>query len=324
MSTHHRLIIIGSGPAGLTAGIYAGRARLQPLILEGKNPGGQLMGTNDIQNWPGIPSMSGPELMEHLCTHATSVGAVCRQKTVASVDLSQKPFALTLTDNTAVTADSIILATGATHRRLYCPGEDTYWGRGVSTCATCDAPLYDGKEVVIVGGGNTAVTNALQLAKYAQRVTIVQQGAALTATDPIVEQVYTHERISIIYDHTVTAVHGDETRVTGVTITGKDTTNLSSSLVEDPAERQLPTDGVFIAIGMGPNTDLVKGQVAMNDWGHIVREEGTTKTSIPGFFAAGDVADYRYRQAITSAGEGCRAALDAEYYLNGKVMVVYT
>lgn len=313
-NNHHRLIIIGSGPAGLTAGIYAGRARLTPLILEGKTPGGQLMGTNDIQNWPGVPSMTGPELMNHLRDHATSVGSTCVKKTVASVDLSQKPFALTLTDDTTLTADSVILATGATHRRLHCEGESTYWGRGVSTCATCDAPLYKDKEVVVVGGGNTAVTNALQLAKYASRVTIVHIQEKLTATDPIVEQIPTHERIEVVYSHTVTAIHGDDTRVTGVSITDQ----------KDNTTRHLATDGVFVAIGMGPNTDLVKGQVDMNQWGHIIREEGTTKTSTPGFFAAGDVADYRYRQAITSAGEGCRAALDAEYYLNGKMTVIYT
>ena len=271
------------------------------------------MGTQRVENWPGVAAISGPDLIKNLTDHATSNGAQLRAVNVTSVDTSQKPFLLSLSDNTQVTSDSIIIACGATARRLHCPGESEYWGKGVSTCATCDAPFYKDRNVVIVGGGNSAVTYALQLARHGARITIVHIMNKLTATDPTTQQVYDHDNISIIYNHTVTAVNGDGTKVTGVTIQNQQTQDL----------QELATDGVFIAIGMGPNTDLFAHQIDRDKRGYIARESGSTKTSVPGIFAAGDVADPKYHQAITAAGEGCQAALDCEYFLTGQVQVIY-
>lgn len=310
---HHRLVIIGSGPAGYTAALYAARAQLTPLVIAGTQPGGQLMGTNSVENWPGVKSIKGPELMHQIAEHAQSCGAQIVEKNVTAVDISTKPFTLTLNDNSTITSDSIIVACGATHRRLHCPGESEYWGKGVSVCATCDAPLYKDRRVVIVGGGNSAITYANQLARHGARITIMHILEQLTATDPTMEHVLNNPAIDIVYQHTVTQIHGDTKRVTGVTITSQKTGD----------NRELKTDGVFIAIGMGPNTDLFADQLERDTRGYLVCAPGTTHTSVPGIFAAGDVADSRYKQAITAAGHGCQAALDAEYFLTGKVMVIY-
>lgn len=314
LDSPYLLAIIGSGPAGLTAALYAARARLQPVVFEGSTPGGQLMGTQRVENWPGVVSATGPELMRSLREHARVSGATLDDRTVRAITRQDHFFKLTLSDDETVIVRSVILATGATYRRLGCPGEEQFWGRGVGTCATCDAPLYENKEVLVVGGGNTAVTNALQLARYARHVTIVHLLDRLTATDPIVHQVYGHERISIRYGQTVTAIMGDAERVTHAQLTEVETGMVSMR----------PTDGVFVAIGMMPNTALVAGLVNRDEQGYILRSEGTTVTSVPGLFAAGDVADFRYRQAITSAGEGCMAALDAEHYLTGQTSVRYS
>ena len=311
---HHRVIIIGSGPAGLTAATYTARAGLSPVVFEGKNPGGQLMTTSAVENWPGEISIQGPALMKKLDDHAKACGARMIGQTIVAVDLKEKPYRVTTNTNEVHTTDSIIVACGATHRRLGCPGESDYWGKGVAVCATCDAPFYKDKHVVIVGGGNTAVTDAMALVRHAKKVTIVQILEKLSATDPIKDKVLAHDRIEIVPLHTVDKIHGDGTRVTGVTITSQ----------KDGLQRDLSCDGVFIAIGMRPNTVLFEGKLPLDKWGYIRRHEGTTVTDVPGVFAAGDVSDHRYRQAITSAGEGCQAALDCEYYLTGSVTVLYT
>ena len=312
-TTHHRVVIIGSGPAGLTAALYTARANLSPLIIAGNQPGGQLMGTSRVENWPGIEAIDGPGLIKQLTDHATTYGATLRAVNVTAVDITKKPFTLQLSDATTCTADSIIIACGATARRLNCPGEAEYWGKGVSTCATCDAPFYKDRPVVIVGGGNSAVTYALQLARHGARVTIVHLLDKLTATDPTVAQVYDHPLISIIYQHTVTEITGNGTNVTGVVITDQ----------QAGTQKTIETAGVFIAIGMGPNTALFADQLECTKGGYIARPHGGTKTSVPGVFAAGDVADQWYHQAITAAGEGCQAALDCEYYLTGSVQITY-
>jgi len=311
---HHKVVIIGSGPAGLTAALYTGRAGLKPVVFEGKSPGGQLMTTSAVENWPGEVSIQGPALMKKLKDHALTYGAEMISQTIVDVDLTQKPYALTTNAGDTYTAESIIVACGATHRRLGCPGESDYWGKGVAVCATCDAPFYRDKHVVIVGGGNTAVTDAAALIRHAKKVTIIQIQEKLSATDPLKEYVLAHDRIEVIPLHTVTKIEGDGMRVTGVTMTSQ----------VDKQETMLACDGVFIAIGMMPNTALFTGKLEQDKWGYIVRKEGSTQTSVPGVFAAGDVADHRYRQAITSAGEGCQAALDCEYYVTGSVTVVYT
>lgn len=313
-SSHHRVVIIGSGPAGLTAALYTARSTLSPLVIAGNQPGGQLMGTSRIENWPGVQAMSGPDLIKTMTDHAVACGATMRNIRVTKVDTHTHPFTLELSDRTTITSDSIIVACGTTPRRLNCPGESEYWGKGVSTCATCDAPFYKDKDAVIVGGGNSAITNALQLARHGVRITIVHILDELTATDPTVKQVYEHPNISIIYGHTVTAVHGDERHVTSVTIQDQ----------KSKETRELPTHAMFLAIGMAPNTDLFAGQLEVAKGGYLARRPGSTQTSIDGVFAAGDVADPKYHQAITAAGEGCQAALDCEYFLTGKVGVVYT
>ena len=311
--SHHKVIIIGSGPAGTTAALYTARAGLEPVVIGGSSFGGQLLGTDRVDNWPGMDSISGSDLMEKLILQSQKHGATYRAVRVKNIDLSEKPYSLSLTDNTKCTADSVIIACGATPRRLHCPGEEEYWGKGVTTCATCDAPFYKDKEVVIVGGGNSAVVHALQLVRIGARVTIVHILDKLTATDPTVNLVHENKNISIIYSHTVTEIKGDGKHVTGVTI--------QSQQNKDTFE--LETSAVFIAIGVGPNTDLFKGQIDMSKHGYIIRDAHRTLTSVEGVFAAGDVADQMYHQAITAAGEGCRAALDCEYYLNGSVSVIY-
>lgn len=312
--SHRKVIIIGSGPAGATAALYTARAGLEPLVIGGSSFGGQLLGTDRVDNWPGRDAISGPDLMQELILHSQKHGAAYRSARIKNIDLSERPFTLTLTDNTTCTADSVIIACGATPRRLHCPGEETYWGKGVTTCATCDAPFYKDKEVVIVGGGNTAVVHALQLVRIGARVTIVHILDTLTATDPTVNLVHDNKNISIIYSHTVAEIHGDGTHVTGVTI--------QSQQNNDTFE--LKTSAVFIAIGVGPNTDLFTDQLDMDKNGYILRDAHRTTTSVDGVFAAGDVADRIYHQAITAAGEGCRAALDCEYFLTGSVKVVYS
>ncbi len=300
----HNVVIIGSGPAGLTAGIYTARANLNPIILEGKKPGGQLMGTSYVENWPGEKSILGPQLMINMQNHAKSFNCTIRSEEVIKVDFSQKPFTLWTDTGAELKARSVIITTGSTPRRLQVPGENEYWGKGVTTCAACDGAFYKDKKVLIVGGGDTAMEDASFMTKFTNQITVVHILDELTASYAMQERVLKHPDIKIIYASTVTEIRGNGTHVTGATIK-----NQKSGITQD-----LEVDGLFIAIGLTPNTKPFVGQIKLDNYGYIALKEGT-KTSVEGIFAAGDVADYRYRQAITSAGTGCMAAFDAERYL---------
>lgn len=298
-----KLVIIGSGPAGYTAAIYAARADLNPLIIEGPVPGGQLMGTTYVENWPGIKQILGPQLMMQLREHALSFGARTLAEEVISVDFNQHPFLIKTAKNTLRT-QSVIIATGATPKKLGCPGEAEYWGKGVTTCAVCDGAFYKNKRVVIVGGGDTAMEDASFMTNFTDQITLVHILPNLTASHAMQQRVLNNPKINILYESTVTAIEGNGQQVTSLIIKNQKTGQTT----------QLPTDAVFIAVGLAPNTTIFKGQLDLAKNGYIITQEHT-KTSIPGVFVAGDVADFRYRQAITSAGSGCMAALDAERYL---------
>lgn len=299
----HQIVIIGSGPAGLTAGIYGARSNLKPLIIEGKTPGGQLMGTTAVENWPGNREILGPTLMLNMREQAKDLGCVLLQNEAIAVNCSSHPFTIS-TDEQIIKSHSLIIATGATPKRLGCPGEDQYWGKGVTTCAVCDGAFYKDRPVVIVGGGDTAMEDASFMARYTNQITIVHILDKLTASAAMQERVIDNPKIKILYNSTVTQIKGDGNHVNQVTITNQKTNQKSA----------LGIDAVFVAIGLKPNTGLFKGQIELTDYGYVV-VKNHTHTSVPGIFAAGDVADPVYRQAITSAGTGCMAALDADRYL---------
>jgi len=301
----HELIIIGSGPAGLTAGIYAARANLRPLILKGEKPGGQLMGTSYVENWPGNEKILGPELMMNMRKHAQVMGCELVAEKITHVDFSKKPFALFSSNNNKYTCNACIIATGAQPRRLGIPGENDYWGKGVSSCAVCDAAFYRDRKVVIVGGGDTAMEDASFLTKFTNKITIVQNLDKLTASAPMQKRVLNNPDIKIIYNSSAIEIIGNKTNLTGIKITHNKTNETQI----------LETDGVFLAVGMIPNNKPFDGHIELDKWGYIKLTNHTT-TSVQGIFAAGDIADPVYRQAITSSGSGCMAALDAERYLN--------
>ena len=311
---HQRLLILGSGPAGYTAAVYAARANLQPVLVTGLQMGGQLTTTTDVDNWPGdVEGLQGPDLMDRMRRHAERFGTEVIFDHVHTAKLDARPFTL-IGDQATYTCDALIIATGASAQYLGLPSEEAFMGKGVSACATCDGFFYRGKPVAVVGGGNTAVEEALYLANIASHVTLIHRRDSLRAEkilqDHLMERVAAG-RVSIAWDHRLVEVLGDNTGVTGV--------RLESTRTPDEF-RQITVDGVFIAIGHVPNTDLFSGQLAMTD-GYLHVQSGlqgnATATSIPGVFAAGDVMDHVYRQAITSAGSGCMAALDAEKYLEG-------
>ncbi len=301
----HKLIIIGSGPAGYTAAIYAARAALNPLVIEGKNPGGQLMGTSYVENWPGDKRVLGPELMVRMKEHAQSLGTTFMAHDIVKVNFSKRPFTLWTNRDKELKCHAVIIATGATSKRLCVPGEDDYWGKGVTTCAVCDGAFYKDKDVIIVGGGDTAMEDASFMTKYTNKITIIQVMEKLTASAAMQERVLNNKDIKILYNSTITAMYGDGKHVTQVTI--KDT--------KTGKETKKSTDAVFVAIGLNPNTQIFKGHIALDKYGYV-DVKNHTHTSVEGVFVAGDAADYRYRQAITSAGTGCMAALDAERYLS--------
>lgn len=298
------LIIIGSGPAGLTAGIYAARSKLNVVVLEGPLPGGQLMTTTNIENWPGEKSILGAELMMNIMDHAKASGCSFLSDSVVSVDFSQKLFSVATQTGKQIEGKAVIIATGAVNKRLACPGEDEYFSKGVSTCATCDGPFFQGKEVFIVGGGNTAMTEAEHLTHFASKVTVVHILDKLTANDPITDKVMANPKVQFLYNAAIQSIHGDGLRVTHAMVKNQKTDQI----------QQIPVDGIFLAIGFKPNTTVFAGQIELDQYGYIV-VKNHTQTSVDGIFAAGDVSDYRYRQAITSAGVGCMALLDAQSYL---------
>lgn len=304
MNELQKLVIIGSGPAGLTAGIYAGRADLSPLIIEGSKPGGQLMTTSLVENWPGEKSIMGPKLMMNMQEHAKAMGAQMLSESVTEVDFSKQPFTITTDRGKTIRAQAVILATGASPNKLKVPGEEEYWGKGVTTCAVCDGAFFKDRKVVVIGGGDTAMEDASFLKKFTNQITIIQIKDKLSASQAMQKRILNDPDITILYSSTVSKFHGDGSKLTGLTVTNKKTGD----------EHQMDADGVFIAIGMKPNTSPFAGQIELDQWGYIkVTDE--VKTSVEGIFAAGDAEDFRYRQAITAAGAGCMAALEAERYL---------
>jgi thioredoxin reductase (NADPH) len=311
MTTHRSLIILGSGPAGYTAAVYAARANLKPLLVTGIQQGGQLMTTTDVDNWPGdVHGLQGPDLMQRMQTHAERFETDIIIDHIHKVDLSKRPFVLQ--GDTTYTCDALIIATGASAKYLGLPSEEAFKGKGVSACATCDGFFYRNQEVVVIGGGNTAVEEAIYLSNIASKVHLVHRRDTFRAEKILVDKLKekaTNGNIVLHYHHVLDEVLGDASGVTGVRI----------SNVQTNAVTELKLPGVFIAIGHHPNTDLFTGQLDMKD-GYIIIKSGlsgnATATSVPGVFAAGDVADNVYRQAITSAGAGCMAALDAEKYLD--------
>jgi thioredoxin reductase (NADPH) len=309
---HSRLIILGSGPAGYAAAVYAARANRSPLLLTGMEQGGQLMTTTEIDNWPGDPhGLTGPGLMERMREHAERFHAEILMDHVNSVDFSQRPLLLK-GDRGDYTCDALIIATGASARYLGLPSEQEFRGRGVSACATCDGFFFRGQRVAVVGGGNTAVEEALYLSNIASHVTLIHRRDKLRAEKIMQDHLFERERagaVDILWNHEVEEVLGDESGVTGVRVAATD----------GSGKRDVPVAGAFIAVGHTPNTQIFEGQLEMKG-GYITVRSGTqgnaTATSVPGVFAAGDVADHVYRQAVTSAGTGCMAALDADKYLD--------
>ncbi|SDQ81237.1 thioredoxin reductase (NADPH) [Pseudoxanthomonas sp. CF125] len=313
---HSRLLILGSGPAGWTAAVYAARANLRPLVITGGAPGGQLMTTTEVDNWPGDPhGLLGPDLMARMQAHAERFDTQIIHDHIERAALLERPFVLK-GDRTTYTADALIIATGATAKYLGLPSEQAFLGRGVSACATCDGFFFRREEVVVVGGGNTAVEEALYLSNIASKVTLVHRRDSLRAEKIMQEKLFEKARagvVEIIWNHEVEQVLGDVDSMSAAA------EGVRIKHVHDGTISEVKAKGVFIAIGHHPNTDLFHGQLDMDN-GYLITRSGlaggATATSIPGVFAAGDVADQHYRQAITSAGAGCMAALDAERYLD--------
>jgi thioredoxin reductase (NADPH) len=300
-----RVVIIGSGPAGLTAGIYLGRAKYNPLLIEGMQPGGQLTTTTKVENWPGIKEVMGFKLMMDMKDHAKVSGCNIISDTVASVDFSKKPYKIFTKLEKEILAETVIIATGASHKKLNIPGEQEYFAKGVSVCATCDAPFFQDKNVIVVGGGDSAVTEAEHLSHFAKKVIIIHVLEEFTAKDPIKYKVLENKKIEIIYNSAVKKIEGDGINMTKITIEHQKTGDT----------KILPADGLFVAIGMKPNTDFLKDQIELDSYGYVVLK-GKTGTSKDGIFAAGDVADFTYKQAITSSGFGSMAALDCQKFLS--------
>ncbi len=307
---HHRLIILGSGPAGYTAAIYAARANVQPCLITGMEQGGQLMTTTEVDNWPGeAPDLQGPELMERMLKHAQRLDTEIINDHINAADLKQRPFVLS-GDRGQYTCDALIIATGASARYLGLPSEKAFMGKGVSGCATCDGFFYRDQKVAVIGGGNTAVEEALYLSNIASHVTLIHRRDQLRAEKTLAKKIQEKANVTIAWDHVLDEVLGNEQGVTGMRIKN----------VKTDEKTDVELQGVFIAIGHDPNTKIFQGQLDMDNAGYISVQSGSkgnaTATNVAGVFAAGDVGDPHYRQAVTSAGSGCMAALDAEKFLD--------
>lgn len=304
---HTRLLIIGSGPAGYSAAIYGARAMLEPILIQGLEPGGQLTTTTEVENWPGDIEVQGPDLMVRMESHAVSVGTRVLSDIISELDLSDRPFVAKSDSGTHYTADSVILATGATAKWLGLESETRYRGFGVSACATCDGFFFRGEDIVVIGGGNTAVEEAIFLTRFASSVTLIHRRDELRADRILQNRLFANDRITPLWFHVLESVEGtvDPLAVTGVRVRHVKTGTIS----------EIACKGVFIAIGHTPASQLVRGQLETHMGGYVVTRPGSTATSIPGVFAAGDISDYQYRQAVTAAGMGCMAALEAERFL---------
>ncbi|GGH34333.1 thioredoxin reductase (NADPH) [Cribrihabitans marinus] len=304
---HTKVLIIGSGPAGYTAGVYAARAMLEPILVQGIEPGGQLTTTTEVENWPGDTEVQGPDLMVRMEAHAKAMGCEVVGDIISDLDLSQRPFTAKGDSGATYTANAVILATGARAKWLGLPSEDKFKGFGVSACATCDGFFYRGQEIVVVGGGNTAVEEALFLTNFASKVTLIHRRDELRAEKILQDRLFKNPKIETLWFNTLEEVVGTDNPlgVEGVRVKNVKTGKIT----------EIACKGVFIAIGHAPATELVKDTLETHMGGYVKVEPGTTRTSVPGVFAAGDLTDHVYRQAVTSAGMGCMAALDAEKFL---------
>ncbi|EPX75623.1 thioredoxin-disulfide reductase [Salipiger mucosus] len=305
---HTKVLIVGSGPAGYTAGVYAARAMLEPLLVQGLEPGGQLTTTTEVENWPGDTEVQGPDLMVRMEAHARSVGTEIVGDIITKLELDKRPFVAHGDSGTTYTADSVILATGARAKWLGMPSEEAYKGFGVSACATCDGFFYRGQEIVVIGGGNTAVEEALFLTNFASKVTLIHRRDELRAEKILQDRLFKNPKIETLWHHQLEEVVGEDNPkgVTGVKVRHVDTGEIT----------EIDCKGVFVAIGHAPSNELVKDVLETHMGGYVVTQPDSTATSIPGVFAAGDLTDHKYRQAVTSAGMGCMAALEAERWLS--------
>ena len=308
-SEHVKVLIIGSGPAGYTAAIYAARANLSPVLYEGLQPGGQLTTTTEVDNFPGYPEgITGPAMMEDLKKQSERFGTDVRFGMATAADLSKQPYAVTIDDDKVITADALIIATGATAKYLGLESEEKYKGQGVSACATCDGFFYKGQDVAVVGGGDTACEEATYLAGICNKVYLIVRKPYLRASKAMQDRVMATKNIEVLFEHNTKEIIGDSNGVTGATL-----------VKTNGDEAQITITGFFVAIGHKPNSDIFKGFIDMDETGYIQTQPGTSKTNVPGVFACGDVQDKHYRQAITAAGSGCMAALDAERYLGTRI-----
>ena len=304
---HTKVLIIGSGPAGYTAAVYASRAMLEPILVQGIEPGGQLTTTTEVENWPGDTEVQGPDLMIRMQEHAAAVGCEIIGDIITDLDLSERPFKAQGDSGTLYTADAVILATGARAKWLGLPSEEKFKGFGVSACATCDGFFYRGQEIVVIGGGNTAVEEALFLTNFASKVTLIHRRDELRAEKILQDRLFKNPKIETLWFHQLDEVVGTENPlgVEGVRVKNVKTGEIT----------EIPAKGVFVAIGHAPANELVKDTLETHMGGYVVTKPDSTETSIPGVFAAGDLTDHKYRQAVTSAGMGCMAALEAERFL---------
>ncbi|WP_226585633.1 thioredoxin-disulfide reductase [Halobacillus litoralis] len=308
----YKSIILGTGPAGLTAAVYLARANMNPLVIEGPEPGGQLTLTTEVENFPGFPDgIMGPELMDNMKKQAERFGATFKRGWVTEVDVEERPFKLQVDGLGEVETQSLIISTGASAKLLGIPGEKENMGRGVSTCATCDGFFFRGKKVIIIGGGDSAMEEATFLTKFASEVQIIHRRHELRASKIMQTRAKDNDKITWSLNKTPLEMVSDGTKITGVKVRDNDSGN----------EEVIETDGVFVAIGHNPNTEFLDGKLNMDEKGYILVDPGTTNTNVPGIFACGDVQDQKYRQAITAAGTGCMAAMDSERFLEGEAVV---